>query len=226
VAVAILNTDTTPGSFLLGFEVPPKPLRQPLSSSRFRFGFGEHQGVQPHGGEERVWVPARSIVLKSDPRLAQEDCRVWLYGARGSIGSFEDDYVWRGVPRGTPFTLGWHPYRDREWNETLLPDEFYLRWPSWWSNQRPERSVVRVVQRSGVAFREAKGGGDGDEWFDWDGTAPVSVVFDATTPPEIVEVFAVACRKGGGSVGNSDHVWAYPPDMTVIDERGPLEAPK
>jgi hypothetical protein len=211
-AVAIVNTDTTPGSFLLGFEAPDKPRKRFPSEIIDRHGFSARDGLPVHGGEARVWVPARSIVLRANPKLANREYTVWLYGPHGSIGCFEDWSFRRAVPRGTRVTLTWEPYSNEEWNESLPPDEFYLT-----ESLAGERGALHVATRPGVASRPARPG-VGNEWFTWDGRTPVAIDIDTATTPEIADVFAVACRTGC-SVGKSEHLWAYPPDMEIIDER-------
>src|SRR5580704_15304991 len=54
-AIAIINTDTTPGSFFLGFEASETP-RLSASESRLLGGYREERGIARFGSEERVWV--------------------------------------------------------------------------------------------------------------------------------------------------------------------------
>jgi hypothetical protein len=210
-AIAIVNTDTTAGSFLLEFEIPPK--RRGGGSWEVRAGFEDVRGKPPRGDEVRVWVPGRSIVVRSDPKVDDRDCLVWLHDAHGSLGVYSDWYAWRVAPRGSRVTLGWKPYSEWEWNDSLRPDEFYVGYYT-------RMNGARVLERPGVTLAQKHEDHlDGAKFFDWDGVAPVEVDVDTTTPPDLVEINATACRRAKGSVGESDHIWAYPSDMTVIDER-------
>src|SRR5581483_643157 len=204
-AVAIVNTDTEPGSFLLGFEVPPEPLARAPSEIVLRWGFLEDRSHHPSGHEVRVWVPARSIVLRTDPRLEDRDCTVWLYGAHESVGNFQEDDKWRAVPLGTRTVLTWKGFSRTDWSDEEPPDGFY-------TEIRHPCEGVRIVQRPGVQFEKETTLGD---WFRWDGRTAVAVDFVSGTPRGFAYVFAVAVNSKKGSVGSSEHVWAYPSDMTV-----------
>jgi hypothetical protein len=211
-AIAIVNTDTVAGSFLVEFEAPNRPRLHFASEVVLREGFRMRAGERPRGGESRVSVPARSIVLRSDPRLANWEYTVWLYGPSGSIGCFEDYYFRRAVPRGTRVTLAWERYENEgNWTDDSPPDEFYLT--------ESDTAALKLVAQPGVAFASLRQSGIEGPWFKWDGKTPVALDIDTTTPPELIHVFGVACMRGKGSVGHSEHVWAYPEDMTVIDER-------
>jgi len=200
--IAIVNTDTTPGCFWIGFAIRiniSTPRRDPYRQS----GFTEVRGEHPDGDEERVWVPSRSIVLRTHPRFAERSCEAWLYDVQGSVGVFGRESPERGIRRGSRETLRWLPYVT--WQTGDVPDGFYF--------YRPAQSM-RVVEGPGIVAQH----GGLTPSFKWDGTSPVAIDVDMATS-EMEDVFILATSKKSGVLGSS-WMWTYDPDMTVIDERG------
>jgi hypothetical protein len=174
LAIAIVNTDTTPGSFLLGSASGVEPTIE--SGEQRTCGFWLTEGSVPRGRETRVWVPARSIVLRSHSALVTKDSSVWLYGPNGSIGTLHDDYAWRAVPRATRFVAQWHPYYSQfEWEITMVPDEFYV-------GPFTRTEAVHVYQQRAVQRNHRDRGITGAEFYDWDGRRRSSSSSRATLP--------------------------------------------
>lgn len=204
-AVAIVNTDTTPGSFLLEIEANTHFGREESGVQ-----FHALRGAAPIGSATRVWVPARSIVLRARSFLGKRPFTAWLYDGAGSIGSLDASIAVSAVPRRSSFVLTWRRYSADVWSASLLPDAFYA-W-QWTAHEGCRVREGPAVHRSAGRIPY------GSDCYDWDGTAPVVVTIDETTPPEIATFCAIAMR-GAAAVGASEPVWAYPRDMTIIDER-------
>lgn len=196
--IAIVNTDSTPGLFwiLAAMVENPQPFGWPG-------GFIGERGHEPPSSGERVWVPSRSIVICPRVDVRQQ---IRLYDSVGSLGWLVDDDS-HAIPRGTSFAVRWAP--SAPGTEARRPDSFcFLK----------HDAAFHVIERPGIERIPGKRRFDCEPWFDWDGKTPIVVDIDRTTGPEI-STFRLAAVSDGESVGISEWVWAYPPDMTVIDER-------
>jgi hypothetical protein len=197
--IAIVNTDTTPGSFLLRFVD-----RRAFSESWDRIPMGFVEAAHPisrHVDAVRVWVPARSVVLRTRER---QRVTLLLDAPDHALGFFDRDHAERAFPRGKRATLDWQLYASSM--QGVTPTRF------WVAGDRP--LGFRVVERPGVAeYRK-----DDSSYYHWDGE-PVEVDIDAGSSPMLTRVLATA-YSDTHPFGES-HAWAYDPDMTIIDEREP-----
>lgn len=203
--IAIINTDTTPGVVFVSVVIADDAVE--AATSLPDFGFTPIRGHVRESGLEtrRVWVPERSIVLVDDPKLVAHRCRVLIYDIHESVGVLDSNRSSIGVPRGMPIRLEWQSYSFRR--PELKPDSFFvdrcLVHPAW-----------RIPEGPGVVSSKSDGTLVS---YDCDGSAPVVADIDSATRPEIA-YFEAFAGETNAIVGEC-RIWAYPPDMQVIDLR-------
>ncbi len=153
--VAFVNTDVTPGSFLLALK----------------------GSDEPESKDERVWIPARAIVLRhySDPApvglptLRRSDTlEVCAERSPNVWPSSDSGHAPRLVPRGTRVPLEWRqPMKNVPWSICVLT----------------KRPGVSLVPGPGLTIgKDARVSDHECQEFRWDHSANVMVDIDATTP--------------------------------------------
>jgi len=210
--VAIVNTDVTPGSFLLICD-------------------------EETTDSQQVWVPARSFVLRRRHREGGHS-DVTLYQGRAQDKSkrvFYSDSSYRLPPRivsrGSVVPLEWEskiPNPSKGFFEIVKQPGVSLV-PAAGLTIGDERRFW-ATRHDGRQFDVAwnMGGSDREAslpevriWtsFRWDGVKPVMVDVDSTTPaPSVYEVWAYFA-EGQPWDFMSKAIVIHDPDMTVIDER-------
>jgi len=186
--IAIVNTEVTPGAFLLATDDDSSALRT----------------------AERIWIPARTIVLRRRRDGA------WPYICPARVREFLDvqtdgSELPQFVARGSRVPLEWSPaaarFRTIKYRMKVEPG-------------------VSLVPGSGLTIGQAYGmPSDIDpSWravdFCREGAARVMLDIDATTPgPGVFSIWVMDLENGGCDIPKATPLFVHDADMTIVDDR-------